>query len=76
MRRRLFALASLTSGGLAATALCWRWFNANRECLDVYFDDGSFITFDARSPEAAPLLELARVVLHRSQPSPTRMVKQ
>jgi hypothetical protein len=31
--------------------------------VDVYFDDGSFVTFGAGSPEAERLLPLARQVL-------------
>jgi hypothetical protein len=63
MRRRLFALAGFASGALAGTAAYRRWFGGNRERLDVYFDDGSFVTFGAGSPEAARLLPLARQVL-------------
>ena len=63
MRRRLFALAGLASGAVAGTAAYRRWFGASRERLDIYFDDGSFVTFGDRSPEAARLLPLARQVL-------------
>ena len=63
MRRKLFALAGFASGALAGTAAYRRWLGASRERLDVYFDDGSFVTFGDRSPEAARLLPLARQVL-------------
>jgi len=63
MRRRLFALAGFASGALAGTAAYRRWLGGNRERLDVYFDDGSFVTFEAGSAEAARLLPLARQVL-------------
>jgi hypothetical protein len=63
MRRRLVALAGLASGALAATAAYRHWFGGSRERLDVYFDDGSFITFGAGSPDAARLLPLARQIL-------------
>ena len=63
MRRRSLALAGFASGALAATALYRRWLGGNRERLDVYFDDGSFVTFDAGSPQAERLLPLARQVL-------------
>jgi hypothetical protein len=33
------------------------------ERLDVFFDDGSFVTFVAGSPEAERLLPVARQVL-------------
>ena len=63
MTRRLLALAGFASGALAGTAVYRRWFSGSRERLDVYFDDGSFVTFGAGSPEAARLLPLARQVL-------------
>jgi hypothetical protein len=63
MRRRLFALAGFASGVLAGTAAYRRWLGGSRERLDVYFDDGSFVTFGSGSPEAARLLPLARRVL-------------
>ena len=63
MKRRAFALAGFASGALAGTAAYRHWFGGKRERLDVYFDDGSFVTFGAGSPEAARLLPLARQVL-------------
>ena len=63
MKRRSFALVGFASGALAGTAAYRRWFGGSRERLDVYFDDGSFVTFGDRSPEAALLLPLARQVL-------------
>jgi hypothetical protein len=63
MRRSLFALAGFASGALAGTASYRRWLGGSRERLDVYFDDGSFVTFGSGSPEAARLLPLARRVL-------------
>jgi hypothetical protein len=59
----LFALAGFASGALAGRAAYRRWFGGGRERLDLYFDDGSFVTFEAGSPEAERLLPLARQVL-------------
>ena len=59
MRRRLLALAGFAAGALAYR----RWLGGDGERIDVYFDDGSFVTFGDRSPEAARLLPLARQVL-------------
>jgi len=39
------------------------------ERLDVYFDDGSFVTFAAGSAEADRLLPLARQVLAALRPA-------
>jgi hypothetical protein len=63
MGRRVLALAGFASGALAGTAAYRRWFGARRERLDVYFDDGSFVTLGAGSREAERLLPLARQVL-------------
>jgi len=63
MKRRSFALAGFASGAIAGTAAYRHWFGGSRERLDVYFDDGSFVTFGAGSPESARLLPLARQVL-------------
>ena len=63
MTRRLLALAGFASGALAGTVAYRRLFGGSRERLDVYFEDGSFVTFGAGSPGAARLLPLARQVL-------------
>jgi hypothetical protein len=59
----LLALAGFASGALAGTAAYRRWFGGSNERLDVYFDDGSFVTFGESSAEATRLLPLARQVL-------------
>jgi hypothetical protein len=57
-------LLGVASGGAAVVALRFRAIlGSRRERLDVYFDDGSFVTFGPRSREAARLLPLARQVL-------------
>ena len=68
MGRRLFRLAGFAGGALAGTVVYRRWFGAGRERVDVYFDDGSFVTFVGGSPEAARLLPLARQVLDAVRP--------
>jgi hypothetical protein len=69
MRHRLLALAGFGTGALAGTVALRRWFGGRRERLEVYFDDGSFVTFLEGSAEAARLLPLAREAVasaHRS----------
>jgi hypothetical protein len=61
--RRLLRIAGFASGALAGTVAYRRWLGAGRERVDVYFDDGSFVTFVGRSPEAAKLVPLAHRVL-------------
>jgi hypothetical protein len=63
MRRRLLTFAGFASGALAGTAVYRRWFGPSREQVEVYFDDGSFVTFGGGSAEAARLLPLAQQVL-------------
>jgi hypothetical protein len=63
MKRRLLTLAGFASGALAGTAAYRRWFGGRRERLDVYYDDGSFVTYESGSSEAARLLPLAQQVL-------------
>jgi len=63
MRRRLLLLAGFATGALAGTAAYRRWLGGSRQRLDLYFDDGSFVTFEADSSEGAKLLPLAQQVL-------------
>jgi hypothetical protein len=63
VRRGLLALAGFVGGGIAAGVAYEAWFSNRRDRLDVYFDDGSFVTYVDGSDEAEPLLSLARQVL-------------
>lgn len=63
MRRRLLALAGLLGGGIATGTAYERLLKSQRDRLDVYFDDGSFVTYVEGSTDAARLLPLARAVL-------------
>jgi hypothetical protein len=64
----LLTLAGFASGALAGTAVYRRWFGATPERVDVYFEDGSFVTFEGESREAARLLPLAQQVLAAARP--------
>jgi hypothetical protein len=64
MGRRWLRIAGFASGALGGTVVYRRVFGpGRRERVDVYFDDGSFVTFSGRSPEAARLVPLAQRVL-------------
>ena len=63
MKRRLVALAGFASGALAGTVAYRRSFGRRRDRLDVYFADGSMVTFVEGSPEADRLLPVARGLL-------------
>ena len=69
MRRKAIALAGFATGALAGTAVYRRWVGGSRERLDLYFDDGSFVTLADRSAEAERLLPLARQVLRAARPT-------
>jgi len=60
--RKGLALAGFVTGVLA-TAFYRRWSGEDGERLDLYFDDGSFVTFVAGSSTAERLLPLAAQVL-------------
>ena len=63
MRRKAAALAGFAAGVVAGTAVYRRVVGPRRERLELYFDDGSFVTFGDRSQEAARLLPLAQRVV-------------
>jgi hypothetical protein len=60
MRRRLLALVGFATGIFAGTFLYRRSAGRRRDRLDVYFDDGSMVSFVEGSPEAERLLLVAR----------------
>lgn len=60
---RKTATALLVTGAAAATALWRRRQERRREHVDVYFADGSMMSFEEGSEEASRLLPLARDVL-------------
>jgi hypothetical protein len=62
-RRRLTAFV-VALGSLAGAAALWRRRSGKgKEHVDVYFADGSMVTFAEGSDEAARLLPIARRVL-------------
>ena len=64
MRRGPLALAGFAAVGIVVGAAYELWGANRRDRLDVYFDDGSFVTYvDDGSSEAERLLPLARQVL-------------
>lgn len=63
MGSRWLRIAGFASGVLAGALAYRRLLGGGRERIDVYFDDGSFVTFAGRSPEATTLVPLAERVL-------------
>ncbi|HEU4450691.1 MAG TPA: hypothetical protein VFR63_12015 [Gaiellaceae bacterium] len=62
-RRRLAALLVTAGSVLGAAALWRRRSDVGKEHVDVYFADGSMVTFGEGSDEAARLLPIARRAL-------------
>jgi hypothetical protein len=60
MRRKVLGLLGFGTGVFAGSVLYRRSFGRRREGVDVYFDDGSMISFADGSPEADALLPTAR----------------
>lgn len=63
MRRKLLGLLGFGTGLLAGSVLYRRSFGRRRERIDVYFDDGSMVSYTDGSPEAEKLLAVARSAL-------------
>ena len=63
MKHGALFLVGFVGGGIAAGAAYESWRSKRRDRLDVYFDDGSFVTYVDGSSEAEQLLPLAREVL-------------
>ena len=63
MRRRALALLGFVTGVVVGTVAYRRGGRARRERVDLYFDDGSMVSFVDGSPEADKLLPVAGDVL-------------
>ena len=63
MRRKALGLLGFATGVVAGSVLYRRTLARRRERVDVYFEDGSMITYDESSAEAATLLTVARDAL-------------
>lgn len=63
MKRKLLGLLGFGTGVFAGSVLYRRATGRRRERVDVYFDDGSMVSFVDGSPEAEKLLAAARDAL-------------
>jgi hypothetical protein len=61
--RRTFAVLGLLAGAATGAALWLRRGGSPREHVDLYFADGSMISFAAGSPDGERLLPIARRVI-------------
>jgi hypothetical protein len=60
MKRKVLGLLGFGTGVFAGSVLYRRSFGRRRERIDVYFDDGSMVSFADGSFEAGALLPIAR----------------
>jgi class 3 adenylate cyclase len=60
MRRKALGLFGFATGLFAGSVLYRRTVARRRQRVDVYFGDGSMITYDDGTPEADALLPIAR----------------
>jgi hypothetical protein len=61
--RSVFAVLGVAAGAAVGAALWLRRGGAPRERVDVYYDDGSMVSFASGSREGEKLLPIARRVL-------------
>ncbi len=66
-RGRFVTTVVVAAGSLAGALFLRRRSARNREHVDLYFADGSMVSFADESPEAARLLPLARRVLSEAR---------
>ena len=66
-KRKFLTLLGFVTGMFAGSVLYRRSTSRRRERLDLYFDDGSMVSFVEGSPEAERLLPVARDVLAAAQ---------
>ena len=63
MKRKLLTLLGFATGIFAGRIVFRRSFARQRARIDIYFDDGSMVSFVEGSNEAENLLPVARNVL-------------
>ena len=63
MKRKFLTVFGFASGIVAGSVIFRRSFAKPRDRIDVYFDDGSMVSFVDGSPEAEKLLPVAGDVL-------------
>ena len=63
MRRSLAALPLVVAGAAAGLAFWRSRAEREREHVDLYFEDGSMVSFPPSTPEGERLLPLAREAL-------------
>ena len=71
-KRKLLGLLGFGTGMFAGSVLYRRSSGRRRERVDVYFGDGSMVSFAEGSPEIDRLIPVAREALAAAQPPQRR----
>ncbi len=66
--RRLLGLAALAAAATAAVVLVRRRFSRRRARIDLYYEDGTMLSFEEGSPQAERMLFLAQKALRAVGP--------
>jgi hypothetical protein len=72
MKRKPLALLGFGTGIFAGSVVYRRSFARRRDQVDVYFGDGSMMSFVEGSPEADKLIPVAREALAAARRPPRR----
>jgi hypothetical protein len=65
--RRLLGFLALVGVAFAGIVIYRRRFAARRDRVDLYFEDGSLVSFEQGSDDAGRLLPLAHDVIHAAR---------
>ena len=69
MKKRLLAMLGFATGVLAGSVVLRRQFGKRQDRIEIYFDDGSMVSYVEGSVEAEPLLSPAHDALRAARQS-------
>ena len=69
MKKRLLALVGFATGVFAGSVVLRRQFGKRQDRVEVYFDDGTMVSYVEGATEAEPLLAPARDALRAAKQS-------
>ena len=67
MKKRILTLLGFATGVAAGSVVLRRQFGRRRDRVEVYFDDGSMVSYVDGAPEADALLQPARDALRAAR---------
>jgi len=69
MKKRLLAMLGFAAGAFAGSVVLRRQFGKRQDRIEIYFDDGSMVSYVEGSVEAGPLLSPAHDALRAARGS-------